>query len=223
MQCVCVRLSSFVTINFRIFCARCRCQRQGCLKHLSYIFIVCCFAIVIYSVFLVILLLLLWLDGVRRKWVWESERNNDCVPDRTHADWNVFSWLVRVFMRPKSTQWIGICCILMMADTIWPWLCSTFVRRAMCAHDVIACHRFYTPTLFICVNRIGIVVRCCCGRRRCTSYLHISIIYSSSSSSYLLVSELYMPLLQAEWRWVCFSAHCVGTFQFTIECFIIFQ
>lgn len=82
MQCVC--LSSFVIINFRIFCARCRCQRQGCLKHLSYIFIVCCFAIVIYTVFLVILLLLLlWHDGVRRKWErerkkWLCARPNSC-------------------------------------------------------------------------------------------------------------------------------------------------
>lgn len=123
MQCVC--LSSFVIINFRIFRARCRCQRQGCLKHLSYIFIVCCFAIVIYTVFLVILLLLLlWHDGVRR------ERKNDCVLDQIHANWNVFSWLVRVcqsvFVRPKSTQRIEMCCIL-MTDTIWPWLWFTFV------------------------------------------------------------------------------------------------
>lgn len=131
-----------------------------------------------------------------------------------------------------------------MTDTVYIYdhgECSTFIQHA---HDVIVCcHRFYTPTLFICVNCIGIVVRCCCCHRRrsrlcrChTSYFHISIIYSSSSSTYLLVSELYMLLFQVEWWWWdCFSAHCCcgccfyfclwtvsALFQFTIECFIIF-
>lgn len=81
-------------------------------------------------------------------------------------------------------------------------------------------------------------MRCCryrrCHRcRRCrTSYFHISIIYSSSWSSYLLVfrtkyyaiiSSRTMTALVHHCCFLTFVFECVGMFQFTIEYFIIFE
>lgn len=83
------------------------------------------------------------------------------------------------------------------------------LARWDCAHDVIVCHRFYTPTLFIRVN---------CIEDRCALLLwpslfyvifpHLNYLFIIIIIILILVSELYMHLVQAAWWWDCFSAHC---------------
>lgn len=159
-MCVC----SFVINKFSyISCSLPWCQRQGCLKHLSYISIVCYFAIVIYTVFLVILYLLFSYIYHLNIHMWRCESKGREREEKRTKNRKV-----------RACVWVQ-CTYCVLPDTLrsWQWhLCSPRLMMSSLFATVLFIN------LFICVNCIlGSAMRCPCIRTSFSPHLnHLFII-----------------------------------------------